>query len=183
MALAAKEGVNSEAEVEKLIMQGLKEVTMHEVGHTLGLRHNFKGSSMYTLEDIHNPEKTKETGLTASVMDYAPANISPSGVTQADYYSTTIGPYDKWAIEYGYKPIAAGSPEGELSELKKIAARSGEAGFMYSTDEDTRGIDPDPLSNRWDLGKDTLEFAKMRRDDRSIMAFDTGAYGQGRRRI
>jgi hypothetical protein len=163
-AIMAKEGegVNKEAERERLIVQGLKEVTMHEVGHTLGLRHNFKSSAMLALEDIHNPEKTRETGLTGSVMDYSPANIAPKGVKQGDYFSTTIGPYDKWAIEYGYKPIAAGSPEGELTELKKIAARSGESNLMYSTDEDTRGIDPDPLSNRWDLGKDTLEYAKMR---------------------
>jgi hypothetical protein len=162
VALAAKEGVKSEAELEKLILQGLKEVTMHEVGHTLGLRHNFKSSAMLSLADVHNVEKTKETGLTGSVMDYSPANIAPKGVTQGDFYSTTIGPYDMWAIEYGYKPVAAGSPDGELSELKKIAARSGENTLMYSTDEDTRGIDPDPLSNRWDLGKDTLEYAKQR---------------------
>ncbi len=161
--LAAKEtGPGTEAEKERLIMQGLKEVTMHEVGHTLGLRHNFKSSAMYTLEELNNPEKTKDTGLTGSVMDYSPANIVAKGVKQGDFYSTTIGPYDMWAIEYGYKPLAAGSPEGELPELKKIAARSGEANLMYSTDEDTRGIDPDPLSNRFDLGKDTVEFAKHR---------------------
>jgi hypothetical protein len=155
------EGINKEAEREKLIMQGLKEVTMHEVGHTLGLRHNFKASSLYSLEEANNPEKTKDTGLLSSVMDYAPANIAPKGVKQGLYYSQTIGPYDLWAIEYGYKPIAGGSPEGELTELKKIASRSGEPQLAYSTDEDTRGIDPDPLSNRFDLGKDTLEWAKM----------------------
>jgi hypothetical protein len=162
VALAAKEGAKSEAEVEKMIMQGLKEVTMHEVGHTLGLRHNFKSSALLSLADLHNPEKTKESGLTGSVMDYSPTNIAPKGVKQGDFYSTTIGPYDLWAIEYGYKPIAAGSPEGELSELKKIASRSGEPALAYSTDEDTRGIDPDPLSNRWDLGSDPLEYAKSR---------------------
>jgi hypothetical protein len=162
VALAAKDGVKSEAEVERLIMQGLKEVTMHEVGHTLGLRHNFKSSSLLALEDLHNPEKTKEYGLTGSVMDYSPANIAPKGVKQGDFYSTTIGPYDMWAIEYGYKPVAAGSPDGEVGELKKIAASSGDPKLAYSTDEDTRGIDPDPLSNRWDLGKDPLAFAKMR---------------------
>jgi hypothetical protein len=164
VALAAKDAGKSEAEVEKLIIQGLKEVTMHEVGHTLGLRHNFKSSAIHALADVNNTEKTKDIGLTGSVMDYTPANIAPKGVTQGDFYSTTIGPYDMWAIEYGYKPIAGGSPEGEVAELKKIAARSGEPHLMYATDEDTRGIDPDPLSNRWDLGKDTLEFAKMRTD-------------------
>ncbi len=162
VALAAKEAVNSEAEREKLILQGLKEVTMHEVGHTLGLRHNFKASAMYSLDDANNPEKTKDTGLTSSVMDYTPANIAPKGVKQGDYFSQTIGPYDVWAIEYGYKPIAGGSPEGELTELKKIAARSGEPQLAYATDEDTRGIDPDPLTNLYDLGNDTLEYAKRR---------------------
>ncbi len=125
-------------------MQGLKEVAMHEVGHTLGLRHNFKASTMLALEDINDPEKTKDTGLAGSVMDYTPVNIVPKGVTQGDYFSTTIGPYDMWAIEYGYKPLSGGT-EGEVAELKKIAARSGEPGLAYATDEDTRGIDPDPL--------------------------------------
>ena len=53
-------------------------------------------------------------------------------------------------------------PEGEVAELNKIASRSGEPGLQYSTDEDTRGIDPDPLSNRFDLGNDAVEFAKQR---------------------
>ena len=49
-----------------------------------------------------------------------------------------------WAIEYGYKPLKGSSPEGELPELKKIAARSGEPGLAFASDENTRGIDPDP---------------------------------------
>ena len=60
-------------------------------------------------------------------MDYAPANIMPKGVTQGDYFSTTIGPYDMWAIEYGYKPLSGGT-DGEVAELKKIAARMRRAG-------------------------------------------------------
>ena len=67
-------------------------------------------------------------------------------------FRRTIGPYDMWAIEYGYKPLSGGT-EGEVAELKKIASRSGEPALAYSTDEDTRGIDPDPLSNRFDLGQ------------------------------
>jgi hypothetical protein len=160
-ALLAKDPAVTEAEKEKLIMQGLKEVTMHEVGHTLGLRHNFKSSTIYTLDELNDTNKTKDTGLTGSVMDYTPANIVPKGKKQGDYYSQTIGPYDMWAIEYGYKPISATSTEGELPELKKIAARSGEKLLTYSTDEDTRGIDPDPGSNRFDLGKDPLEYSKQ----------------------
>ncbi|MGE0534589.1 MAG: zinc-dependent metalloprotease [Pirellulales bacterium] len=146
---------------QKLIDQGLKEVTMHEVGHTLGLRHNFKSSVLYTLDELNDPEKTKETGLTSSVMDYNPANIMPKGRRQGDYFSTTVGPYDEWAIEYGYKPLSGGT-EGELAELKKIAAKCASPELAYATDEDTRGIDSDPLSNRYDLGKDPAEYARVR---------------------
>ena len=155
-------GANSAEIEEKMIMQGLKEVTMHEVGHTLGLRHNFKSSTMLSLEDINDTDKTSQVGLTGSVMDYAPANIVPKGKKQGDFYSTTIGPYDMWAIEYGYKPLSGGSPEAELAELKKIASRAAEPELAYATDEDTRGIDPDPLSNRFDLGSDPIAYAEMR---------------------
>ena len=150
----------SEAELDKMIMQGLKEVAMHEVGHTLGLRHNFKSSTLYSMDEVNDVSKTSETGLTASVMDYTPTNLAPMGQPQGDYYSTTIGPYDHWAIQYGYTPIKSSSPEGELEELGKIASRSGEPNLAYSTDEDTRGIDPDPHSNRFDFSKDLIEYAK-----------------------
>jgi hypothetical protein len=159
---AARGEPMSEAEHERLVMQGLKLISMHEVGHTLGLRHNFKASTLLSLEDLNNPEKVKDSGMGSSVMDYYPVNIVPKGVKQGDYYSPTIGAYDIWAIEYGYKPIGANDPEGELPELKKIASRSGEPGLSYSTDEDSRGIDPDPLSNQFDLGNDTVAFAKQR---------------------
>jgi Met-zincin len=150
----------AEANLEKLIQQGLKEVTMHEVGHTLGLRHNFKASKVWSLKDLNDPEKAKGC-LVASVMDYSPTNIVPKDWKQGDYYSTTLGPYDYWAIEYGYKPLGSNT-SGDVAELKKIAARSGEPQLAYATDEDTRGIDPDPDSNRFDLGSDPLEYSQTR---------------------
>lgn len=146
----------SKDDLNKLINQGLKEVTMHEVGHTLGLRHNFKASTLHSLEDARNPEKTQKEGLVASVMDYVPTFIVPEKYTQGDYYTTTIGPYDYWAIEYGYKPL-----KDEKKDLLAIAARSGERGHAFSTDEDTRGIDPDPHSRRFDFGDDLVAHAKM----------------------
>ncbi len=149
----------SQAKERELIMQGLKQVAMHEVGHTLGLRHNFKGSTYRNLKDINDPAKTRAEGMVSSIMDYTPTNISPKGTPQGDFYPTTIGPYDLWAIEYGYKQVSGNEDE----ELKKIAARSGEPALRYATDEDTMGIaDSDPESNRFDLGDDALEYAKQR---------------------
>lgn len=141
---------------DEFIQQGLKEVVMHEVGHTLGLRHNFKASAWKTLKDIDDPVKGASEGTVASVMDYSPANIAPKGVKQGLYYSQTIGPYDYWAIEYGYKPVTG----SEKTELAKIASRSNEPGHDYATDEDTSFFSSDPLSNRFDLGKDPLKFVE-----------------------
>ena len=142
---------------DELIAQGLKEVVMHEVGHTLGLRHNFKASAWKTLAEIDDPVKAAAEGTVASVMDYTPTNMAPKGAKQGLYYPQTIGPYDYWAIEYGYKHIDG----SDAAELKKIASRSAEPGLDYATDEDTRGgIDSDPLVNRFDFSKDPLEFAR-----------------------
>jgi hypothetical protein len=152
---------NNPADLEKMITQGLKEVTMHEIGHTLGLRHNFKASTMLSLDEVNDVAKTRDVGLAGSVMDYAPTNLMPKEMPQGDYFSPTIGPYDMWAIEYGYKPLSGGT-ETEVAELKKIAAKSADPTLAYATDEDTRGIDPDPLANRYDLGKDPIAYAKLR---------------------
>lgn len=140
---------------EQFIRQGLKEVVMHEVGHTLGLRHNFKASAWKPLAEVDDPVKGAAEGTVASVMDYVPANIVPPGGKQGLYFPPTIGPYDYWAIEYGYKPFAS----NEKVELAKIAARGAEKGLAYATDGDTRGsLDSDPLVNRFDLGSNPLEF-------------------------
>ncbi len=148
------------SEFQKVVLQAIKSVAIHEVGHTLGLRHNFKGSTLLTLEEINDPEKTKDRGFSGSIMDYLPVNFVPKGRKQGDYFSSSIGPYDYWAIEYGYKSLPGASPEAELPELGKIASRCAEPALSYATDEDTRGNDPDPLSNRFDLGKDPLQFVK-----------------------
>lgn len=137
---------------------------MHEVGHVLGLRHNFKASTMLDNKDLHNVEITKKRGLVGSVMDYAPINLAPKGVKQGEYFASTLGPYDYWAIEYAYKPIG-GSSESELPELKKIASRCASPGLSYATDEDVM-TSSDPYVNRWDLGSDPMKFA----EDRILLA-------------
>ncbi len=142
---------------EDLIGQGIKEVTMHEVGHSLGLRHNFRGSGMLSADQLNDTAITRSRGNTGSVMDYTPINLAPSGQTQGDYFSTTLGPYDYWAIEYAYKPIDG----DESKELAKIASRAPEADLAFATDEDLM-VNNDPLVNAYDLGSDTCKFARQR---------------------
>ncbi|MCH2138990.1 MAG: zinc-dependent metalloprotease [Phycisphaerales bacterium] len=133
---------------ERFIGPMLREVIMHEVGHTLGLRHNFKASTIHTLEEI-NSEDHKGVAQSGSVMDYLPTNINYElGETQGDWTTTTIGPYDYWVIEYGY---GFGKPE-------KVLERVNEPQLIYATDEDTRG--PDPRARRFDHGKNPLNYAE-----------------------
>ncbi|MDR2644296.1 MAG: zinc-dependent metalloprotease [Planctomycetaceae bacterium] len=143
---------------ERFVLEGLKDVVMHEVGHTLGLRHNFKASSWLTLDEINDPKRSKEYGIAGSVMDYLPVNISPKGKPQGDYFMTTLGPYDYLAIEYGYKNLSGGT-DGEVKELQAIASRQAEKGKHYAPDEDAMFYD-DPLTIRRDLGSRPLDFAR-----------------------
>jgi len=145
---------------DELVLQAVKETAMHEVGHTLGLRHNFKGSTMLKNEQLHDTAITRKNGLVGSVMDYNPVNLAKKGVKQGDFFTNTIGLYDYWAIEYAYKPLPGGT-DGETTELKKIAARGAEMGLDYGTDEDLFTTN-DPLVNQWDLGSDPMKFGQER---------------------
>ena len=129
---------------------------MHEVGHSLGLRHNFKASTMLRPDQINDTSITRVKGMAGSVMDYNPINIAPKGQKQGDYASTTIGPYDYWAIEYAYKPVEG----NEEAELKKIAARLPTPTWPSATDDDFSNNDPQV--NPYDLTSDTLAFGKER---------------------
>jgi hypothetical protein len=124
------------------------DVICHEVGHTLGLRHNFKASAQYSMNEI-NSEQMKGTPFAGSVMDYLPVNFNmDENAVQGDYAMTSVGTYDMWAIEYGYTFD---------KDLKPILDRVAEPGLDYLTDEDTWG--PDPYARRFDLGKDPLNYA------------------------
>ncbi|MCG8408239.1 MAG: zinc-dependent metalloprotease [Phycisphaerales bacterium] len=144
---------------DEFIGQIIKEIVMHEVGHCLGLRHNFKASAWLPMNEIGESNEANEANV-GSVMDYNPPIVAPRGEEQASFTTRSIGPYDYWAIEYGYRPV--GKPyKGEKEMLGKIAGRVAEAGLDYGTDEDTFGfISPDPLSNRFDMGRDVINYAK-----------------------
>ncbi len=157
MALATG-GTNTDSKLpEEFMGQAIKEVVMHEVGHSLGLRHNFKASTMLSPDQINDPAITRVKGMAGSVMDYNPVNIVPKGEKQGDYASTTIGPYDYWAIEYAYKQVDG----DEKEELAKIASRSPEPDLTFGTDEDMY-LSDDPRINTYDLSNDPLKYGQQR---------------------
>src|SRR6185503_9894031 len=152
-------------EADKFIQDFLREIAAHEVGHTLGLRHNFRASTIHSFEQAQDSGVTAKDGLAGSVMDYIPTNIGARGAKQGEYHQSTLGPYDYWAIEYAYKPINSATVEGELTELRKIASRAAEPQLAYDTDEDAGfgpGLDMDPVVNRFDLGTDPMKYYSHR---------------------
>lgn len=152
-------GLPSVEERETFVRQYLHQLVAHEVGHTLGLRHNFHGSTLLEIDELHNTEKTHDQGLVSSVMDYVTVNIAPPGVEQGDYFPTKIGPYDQWAIAYGYKPSGALIPVAERRMLEEIAQKSPQPELAYATDEDYYGFH-DPYVNAWDLSGDILQWSE-----------------------
>ena len=163
LALGQNRGLDNK-EKNIYIHQFVRHLVAHEVGHTLGLRHNFRGSNLLMPKDLNNPEITRSEGLVSSVMDYVPVNLAPAGEVQGDYFPTRIGVYDEWAIEYAYKPIPSRTAEAELPELEKIAERSPEPGLGYATDEDAWGL-LDPQAKAWDLSGDSLSYSQIQLDN------------------
>ncbi|WP_017878689.1 zinc-dependent metalloprotease [Janthinobacterium sp. CG3] len=160
--LAARGGVEADLagpQAEALAQAYVRQVIMHEVGHTLGLRHNFRASTIYSLRQLQDPRFGKQRPLAGSVMDYLPFNLAAPGQAQGPYVNETLGPYDYWAIEYAYKTLPAADEKQLLAE---IAARSSEPALAYGTDEDAQANVADPEVNAFDLGDDPLLYARQR---------------------
>jgi len=149
-------------EIGEMHQQFLTYLIMHEMGHTLGLNHNMKSSQMWSPAEIHNKELTRKYGLIGSVMDYPAINLSMDRKKQGDYYTTLAGPYDLWAIEYGYTPFAEGAEE---KGLKAILARSTDPKLAFGNDGDdmrSPGKAMDPRVNVNDLTSDAIGYAEER---------------------
>ena len=155
---SADEGATGlDGEMTRLMTESIRELTLHEVGHTLGLMHNMKASQLHGPEEIHDMERTGEEGLTGSVMDYAPINVAPPSREQGHFYMTAPGPYDTWAIQYGYTP--------DSDALEDIISRSTEPELAFGNDADDmrapgKAIDPRVMVN--DMSGDALTYAEER---------------------
>ena len=159
---ARGEMLTPEMTTQQFVLDYLKDTVMHEVGHALGLRHNFRASRVYSEEQLSDPEFTREHGTSGSVMEYNPINLAAPGARAGVPFQLTLGPYDLWAIEYAYRPMPPGtSAVDEDAALLRIASRSDEPLLAYGSDEDSAfGLDPETV--QWDLGADPLAFAAKR---------------------
>ena len=149
-------------QAEAFVQAVIKDTIMHEVGHVLGLKHNFKASTTITQSQLRDKAFTEARGISGSVMDYNAYNLPLRGESAGAYNNTTLGAYDYWAIEYAYKPVAK---DKEAEELGRIAARSTEPALAFADDADAGGFGGDgldPLANRFDLGDDPLAYYQRR---------------------
>ena len=156
----------SDLKQHRIIYESLVKLTLHEVGHTLGLSHNFYASNLHNFKNIHDRHITEPIGLTSSVMDYVSANIGVDSQHHGQFYTTTPGPYDLWAIEYGYKP-PLDNPEDEKDRLKTLLDKSVKNELRYGNDADDmrspgKAIDPRIMIS--DMSKDPVAYAQQRMD-------------------
>tara|TARA_B100001093_G_scaffold78570_1_gene69752 strand:- start:868 stop:3408 length:2541 start_codon:yes stop_codon:yes gene_type:complete len=147
---------NDDIKLGKLEEDNMIRLIMHEVGHTLGLSHNMRGSHLYSPDELTNPELIKGKAINTSVMEYPALNISLDKSKQAQFSDITVGPYDLWVIEFGYKPNLVGK------ERKNLLSRSNEPELAFGNDADdmrssSRGIDPRVMI--YDLSNDPIRFS------------------------
>ncbi|MCP3902522.1 MAG: DUF5117 domain-containing protein [Planctomycetes bacterium] len=136
---------------EEYIGPMIRYISCHEVGHCLGLQHNMAASTIRTLAEINSPDQSGPT--IASVMDYCAANINHElGEVQGPYATPTVGPYDRWAIAYGYGPA---------DKLEEVLAKVSEPDHVYVS-QLAMSVGSDPRNMTWDLGANNLNFAESR---------------------
>lgn len=157
-----------EVEVNDYIYQSVVSLVLHEVGHTLGLNHNMMASQMLTPAELRDSAVVARRGISGSVMDYHAVNVSTVGANKAAAFDVHPGPYDRWAVEFGYRPPLA-DPAAEGARQAALLSRSTEHDLAFGNDADDMrapgaGIDPRVMVS--DLSSDALTWAT----DRMILA-------------
>ncbi|WP_245660207.1 zinc-dependent metalloprotease [Roseivirga spongicola] len=130
-------------------------VSSHEVGHTLGLPHNFGSSNAYPVDSLRSAEFTQRMGTAPSIMDYARFNYVAQPEDKGVALMPEIGEYDKYSIAWGYRPILdANSPEAELPTLRKwIEDKKGDPLYRFGR----QGNSNDYTAQSEDLGDDAMK--------------------------
>jgi len=146
----------SDYELEKVKKESMKALIMHEVGHTLGLNHNMKASQLFSPDELYDAAFIEGKALTGSVMDYAGLNINPDRKKQGQYADTALGPYDIWAIQFGYQPFESDA------EREALLERSTEKELIFGNDADDmrspgKAIDPRVMTG--DLSSDQIQYS------------------------
>ena len=157
--LAAEALDLKENDISRLYEEDLYQLILHEVGHTLGLNHNFAASTLHNNSDIHNPEITYKEGLSSSVMDYHALNIAPLGIKQGQYADIKPGNYDILAIRYGY------TPELSKKDLNNMLDKYSSDEYLFGNDGDdmrSPGKGIDPRINTGDMTNNPVGYAKDR---------------------
>ncbi len=138
---------------QDLMGELIRYVVAHEVGHTLGFQHNMKASALYTLDQVRDPKWVAENGHTPTLMDYSRFNYvaQPEDGIAVEDLIPKIGPYDKWATMWGYKPIpGATTPDEELPTLDEWARQQDDTPYLrFSTAQAARS---DPQNNTEAVG-------------------------------
>ncbi len=145
-------------ELTRLLEESLHYLVLHEMGHTLGLNHNMRASQLNSPEELLNPELTYDRGLIGSVMDYPAINLPPSKEIKVQYEQVKPGPYDLWAIDYGYS-VGMEDAAAEAQRLKQITMRSIMPEHAFGNDADDMrapGKAMDPRVNVGDLSNDAI---------------------------
>ena len=139
-----------EAEIGEM----MRMVIAHEVGHALGLPHNMKASAAYPTDSLRSPEFTQKYGLTPSIMDYARVNYVAQPGDEGVRYIRMMGPYDLYAINWGYRYLPGMDPQEEKKVLDQwILEKAGDPVYEFGGGYD--GLDPQ--SQRESLGDDQVK--------------------------
>lgn len=137
--------------------QFVTHVIAHEIGHCLGLRHNFVASTNLTTAQLANDALTGKVGVSASLMEYTPVNILATLKGSGNFYTKTLGPYDYLAIQYGYSDVPGGSTLGERFALSRIASKTSQPGLRWMGDENANQWDPYVVT--FDCAKDPVNYS------------------------